>query len=98
MRRRFWLTFAPDSGIIALLNSATEQTVTTIAQLIAKLQTMPQDAEVQVMGEDVRGWDLSTEYRAVDLDDITKYDYSDFESRMKYPKMAGRVIVEIRAV
>jgi len=68
--------------------------MTTVATLIAYLQTLQQDAEVHVMGEVRRSWCTDTEYRAVDLADSLVYD---FTSEVDHPTMAGRIIVELRA-
>lgn len=66
---------------------------TTVAELVAKLLTLPQDAEVQVMGEVYRSWETGTEYGPVDLEfGVTVFDYSD---QKKYPNMGGRVIVQL---
>ena len=68
----------------------------TVAQLIAKLQTLPQDAEVEVMGEVRRHWDSGTEYRALDL--AFGVEVFDFTDRTAYPNMNGRVIVQLEAI
>ena len=51
--------------------------MTTVAQLIAKLQTLPQDATVLVMGEVQKPWHIETEYRDVDLEDVWVYAGED---------------------
>lgn len=48
----------------------------TVAQLIEKLQTLPQDAIVQVGKENHRGYSTRMEYSDIDLD----IDVSDFSS------------------
>jgi hypothetical protein len=68
--------------------------MTTVAQLIEKLKTLPQEAEVECGKEVTRGYDTYMEHAPVDLDDMYAYDYSD---RVKYPQMNGRIIVNIDA-
>ena len=42
--------------------------MTTIAQLIAKLQTLPQDAEVEVLKEGNCGYSVTTGHAPLDLE------------------------------
>lgn len=66
---------------------------TTVAQLIAKLQEFPMDAEVECMVEYSRGYETSTTFAAVDLQEMTYFDYTEDD---KYPLMKGVKIVQIR--
>lgn len=72
--------------------------MTTVAELIVKLQTLPADAEVECLREYIKGWDTITEMAPVDLEWMTILDYTSEADRAKYPTMAGRVIVRIEAV
>lgn len=66
--------------------------MTTVAELIAKLQTLPQEAEVECGYEKTKGWNVCMEYGEVDVECMYVIDYSD---TIKYPKMNGRIIVQI---
>jgi len=70
---------------------------TTVAQLIAKLQTLPQDTEVECGKEHQSSYYTEMIYAPVDLEYFSIHDYSSPEDRAKYPKMNGRVIVYIEA-
>jgi len=66
--------------------------MTTVAELIAKLQTLPQEAEVECGYEKTRGYSTFMEYGEVDVEYMQVFDYSD---KVKYPKMNGRIVVQI---
>ena len=70
--------------------------MTTVAQMIEWMKTLPQDAEVKCGVEVSKGYDTWMEYKPVDIEDCDLYDYSSEEDRVKYPKMAGTCIVMIR--
>jgi hypothetical protein len=66
---------------------------TTVAQLIAKLQMMPQGAFVEVLGEDrCFGYDAGT-YGPVDIEHIEVTDFSD-EKWSKSP-LFGKTIIHL---
>ena len=67
--------------------------MTTVAELIAKLQTLPQHAEVEVMGE----VDYTPMFLPVDLEEVRVIDYTDEKSMKTAGNLAGRVFVEIHA-
>lgn len=72
--------------------------MTTVAQLIAKLQTLPQDAEVECGKEKTSGYETYMTFAPVDLEDFEVVDYTSEEDQVKYPKFAGKVFVKINAV
>jgi hypothetical protein len=75
--------------------------MTTVAEMIEWMKTLPQDAEVEC-GVEVRGsYECWMDFRAVDIEscdvlDYTSEDWMDEESRKRYPTMAGKVIVMIQ--
>ena len=71
--------------------------MTTVAQLIAKLQFLPQDAEIECGKEDRTSYESVMVYAPVDLDDFIICDYTSEADKAKYPHMAGKVIVLINA-
>lgn len=46
----------------------------TVAELIAHLQTLPQEAEVSCLQEESSGWDTYTQWKNLTLDDISLTD------------------------
>ena len=69
--------------------------MTTVAQMIEWMKTLPQDAEVQC-GVQVDGsYATYMTFVPVDIECCHVFDYSSPEDREKYPKMEGRVIVQI---
>ena len=71
--------------------------MTTVAELIAKLQTLPQHAEVEVMKEIDGAWTTETMFDAVDLSEVNVVDFTDEQSMKRGGRLAGRVFVEIHA-
>jgi methenyltetrahydromethanopterin cyclohydrolase len=69
--------------------------MTTVAQMIEWLKTLPQDAEVECGVEMRGGYDSYMTYAPVDTDSCAVVDYCSEYDRMKYPKMAGKVVVYI---
>ena len=70
--------------------------MTTIAQLIAKLQTLPQDAEVEVLKEGNCGYSVTTGHAPLDLEyGMPVFDYR--EDRWKNSALYGRVILFMEA-
>ena len=70
--------------------------MTTVAQMIEWLKTLPQDAEVQCGVEETCGYDHYMRMTDVDFDASDVLDFTSIEDRAKYPNKAGRVIVQIR--
>lgn len=71
--------------------------MTTVAQMIEWMKTLPQDAEVEC-GYEVRGsYDAWMSMKAVDIESCEILDYTSEKDRKIYPKMAGKVVVQICA-
>lgn len=69
--------------------------MTTVAQMIEWMKTLPQDAEVECGVEVHGGFSTYMEMRPVDIPYCSVIDYTSEADRAKYPSMAGRVIVMI---
>lgn len=69
--------------------------MTTVAQMIEWMKTLPQDAEVECGVEVTAVYDTYMEMKAVDIEACDVFDYGE-EYRKKYPHIAGKVIVRIR--
>jgi monomeric isocitrate dehydrogenase len=71
--------------------------MTTVAELIARLQTLDQDAEVEVLTEIRKSWDVTTTYAPVDASKgicyITSYDGEQYRNS----KLFGRKFVFLEA-
>lgn len=70
--------------------------MTTVAQLIAHLQTLPQEAIVQCLSVSERSWDTSTEW--IDLHIIDDINVVDLRGNTKIKpgdKNYNKVFVEI---
>lgn len=70
--------------------------MTTVAQMIEWMKTLPQDAEVQCGVEVTKGYETYMKMAHVDIEACDLFDYTSPEDREKYPKMAGMCIVMIR--
>lgn len=70
--------------------------MTTVAQMIEWMKTLPQDAEVECGVEMNGGYSNFMTMRPVDINACDVFDYTSEADRAKYPKMAGKVIVRIR--
>jgi len=70
--------------------------MTTVAQMIEWLKTLPQDAEVECGVEVTKGYDTWMEMKSVDIEACDVLDYTSEEDRVKYPAMAGKTVVMIR--
>lgn len=70
--------------------------MTTVAQMIEWMKTLPQDAEVECGVERTKGYDTWMEFKPVDIADCDVFDYTSPEDREKYPAMAGKTLVMIR--
>ena len=71
--------------------------MTTVAQMIEWLKTLPQDAEVECGREDTYKYTTYMSHYPVDIERCSVLDYTSPEDQEKYPKMAGRVIVTLAA-
>lgn len=69
--------------------------MTTVAQMIEWLKTLPPDAEVVCGYETSRAYNVYMEYGPVDTEYSTVLDYRD--PKWADSKMAGRVIVQLEA-
>ena len=69
--------------------------MTTVAQMIEWMKTLPQDAEVECGVEVTDGLGTYMTMKPVDIGYATVIDYTSEADRAKYPNMAGRVLVMI---
>jgi hypothetical protein len=72
--------------------------MTTVAQLIEKLLTYPQTAEVEVARLYEEHYSSHVEFVPVDLEGIVVYDFTSAKDRRTSPKFAGRVILELNGI
>ena len=70
--------------------------MTTVAQMIEWMQTLPQDAEVECGVEVTKSYETYMSMKPVDIEACDVLDYTSEEDREKYPNMAGKTIVMIR--
>ena len=71
--------------------------MTTVAKMIEWMKTLPQDAVVEC-GKEVQGnYESYMVMDSVDIESCDVLDYTSAEDRAKYPNMAGKVLVMIRA-
>ena len=70
--------------------------MTTVAQMIEWMKTLPQDAEVECGVEVRKGYDTYMTMEPVDIAACDVYGYTSEEDRAKYPHMAGKTLVMIR--
>ena len=70
--------------------------MTTVAQMIEWLKTLPQDAEVECGVEVTKGYDTWMAMKPVDISACDVLSYTSAEDRAKYPAMAGKTLVMIR--
>jgi len=69
--------------------------MTTVAEMIEWMKTLPQDAEVEC-GVEVRGsYESYMVYRPVDIEGSVVFDYKSEADRAKYPARAGKTFVHI---
>jgi hypothetical protein len=73
-------------------NERTE--MTTVAQMIEWMKTLPQDAEVECGVEVTKGYESYMEMRSVDIESCDVFDYKD-EAYKGYPHIFGKTIVNI---
>ena len=70
--------------------------MTTVAQMIEWMKTMPQDAEVQCGTEVSKGYVTYMKIVTVDIESCDVIDYTSEADRVKYPFYAGKTFVVIR--
>lgn len=70
--------------------------MTTVAQMIEWMKTLPQDAEVECGVEVTGSYSSYMSMVPVDIESCNVIDYTSEADRAKYPNMAGKVIVMIR--
>ena len=71
----------------------------TVADLVAALLKLPQDAEVECLKEVICGYSTTTEYAPVDLEyGIRVLDYTKPGDEVKYPTVFGRKFVQFEAI
>ena len=69
--------------------------MTTVAQMIEWMKTLPQDAIVEC-GVEVRGsYDSYMVYRPVDIEGSVVFDYKSEQDRARHPDRAGKTFVHI---
>ena len=68
--------------------------MTTVAQMIEWMKTLPQDAEVECGVEESSGYQTYMKMRPVSIDYCDVFDYKD-EAYKDYPHIYGKVIVNI---
>lgn len=71
--------------------------MTTVAQMIEWLKTLPSDAEVRCGYERSNGYSFSMAIGDVDIDSCIIIEYTSEEDRKRYPAKAGKTIVEIHS-
>jgi hypothetical protein len=64
--------------------------------MIEWMKTLPPDAEVECGVEVTKGYSTYMEMKPVDIEDSYVVDYTSEADRVKYPAMAGKVLVMIR--
>lgn len=68
--------------------------MTTVAQMIEWLKTLPQDAEVECGVESTRVYETYMSMAPVDIESCEVFDYIGPEYE-KYPDLRGKTIVHI---
>lgn len=68
--------------------------MTTVAQMIEWMKTLPQDAEVECGVEESDGWGRYMVYHPVDIEGSDVFDFK--HKRYKdYPNVYGKIIVQL---
>jgi hypothetical protein len=68
--------------------------MTTVAQMIEWMKTLPQDAEVECGVEVTSGYSTYMNMMPVDIESCGVFDYNDEQYR-EYPAVFGKVIIQI---
>jgi hypothetical protein len=69
--------------------------MTTVAEMIEWMKTLPQDAEVECGVEVQCSYSTYMSFQPVQIDYCTVFDYKSEEDRAKYPARAGKTFVHI---
>ncbi len=78
------------------IDSNKEDKMTTVAQMIEWMKTLPQEAVVECGVEVSEGYITYMTMQPVDIDACDVLDYTSEASREKYPTLAGEVIIVLR--
>jgi len=70
--------------------------MTTVAQMIEWLKTLPQDAEVECVVSRTEGYETYMSLEPVDIEACDVEDYTSEADRARFPDMAGKIFVTIR--
>jgi hypothetical protein len=70
--------------------------MTTVAQMIEWMNSLPQDAVVECGEEVTKGYDTYMKMVPVDIAACDVFDYTSPADREKYPAMAGKTLVMIK--
>jgi len=70
--------------------------MTTVAQMIEWMKTLPPDAEVECGVEVRKDYETYMSMEPVDIEACDVLDYTSDWDSAKYPAMAGKVLVMIR--
>ena len=68
--------------------------MTTVAQMIEWMKTLPQDAEVECGVEESSGYQTYMKMKPVDIESCNVFDYTGKEYD-KYPHVAGKIVIQI---
>ena len=71
--------------------------MTTVAQMIEWMKTLPQDAIVSCKEEVRKGFDTYVVNSDVSIECCAVYDYTSEEDRINHPIRAGKVYVYIES-
>jgi hypothetical protein len=70
--------------------------MTTVAEMIEWMKTLPQDATVECGVEVTKGYETYMKMAQVDIEACDVVDFTSPADCEKYPNMAGKTIVMIR--
>ena len=70
--------------------------MTTVAQMIEWMKTLPQDAEVECGVEISKGYQTHMIMKPVDIEACYVLDYTSEEDRANFPKVGGKIFVRIQ--
>lgn len=70
--------------------------MTTVAQMIEWMKTLPQDALVECGAERTKSYETYMKMVPVDIEACDVLDFTGEADRVKYPKVAGKTFVMIR--
>ena len=70
--------------------------MTTVAQMIEWMKTLPQDAEVECGVGRTEGYETYMSMEPVDIEACDVLDYTSEADRARFPEFAGKTFVMIR--